>query len=121
MWQAMQLLLSASTTSCAVGDGVGSISGGSDGAGAAAVGVPASRWLVACTFTLCMFLGFGKRRCELAQMEGAEGTARAADHRGTLAGYSLPLLDQLLSISAAAAIVSSRLDSVRAADEIWLW
>ena len=72
-------------------------------AGAAALGVPASRWLVACTFTLCMFLGFGKRRCELAQLGGGE---RAAAHRNTLAGYTAPLLDQFLGISAAAAIVS---------------
>ncbi|HQL55981.1 MAG TPA: UbiA prenyltransferase family protein, partial [Phycisphaerae bacterium] len=34
-------------------------------AGALVVGVTISHWLVLCTFTLCLVLGFGKRRCEL--------------------------------------------------------
>ncbi|HWL93956.1 MAG TPA: UbiA family prenyltransferase, partial [Phycisphaerae bacterium] len=38
-------------------------------AGAQAIQVPVSAWLVVCTFTLCLFLGFGKRRCELAVLE----------------------------------------------------
>ncbi len=72
-------------------------------AGGVVVGVPVSLWLLACTFTLCMFLGFGKRRCEVAQL-GADGDA--ARHRRTLSRYTLPLLDQLLSVSAAICIVT---------------
>ena len=72
-------------------------------AGGVAIGVPVSLWLLACTFTLCMFLGFGKRRCEVAQLGGNEP---AAAHRATLSGYTLPLLDQLLSVSGGVAIVT---------------
>ena len=62
-------------------------------AGAQAIQVPVSAWLVVCTFTLCLFLGFGKRRCELAVLE-AGGTA--AKHRATLSSYSLEILTQFL-------------------------
>jgi len=72
-------------------------------AGGVAIGVPVSLWLLACTFTLCMFLGFGKRRCEVAQLGGNRA---AAAHRATLGGYTLPLLDQLLSVSGGVAIVT---------------
>jgi 4-hydroxybenzoate polyprenyltransferase len=72
-------------------------------AGAAAVEVHVSPWLIACTFTLCMFLGFGKRRCELAQL-GTEDEAGA--HRVTLRRYTPVLLNQLTSVSAGIAIMT---------------
>ncbi len=72
-------------------------------AGAEAVQVPVSPWLIACTFTLCMFLGFGKRRCELATLE-RKADARA--HRATLLRYSPQLLNQLTSVSAGIAIMT---------------
>lgn len=72
-------------------------------AGAAAVDVTASQWLLVCTFTLCLFLGFGKRRCELAAFDDAEEARR---HRPTLAGYTAELLDGLLSVSAGIAVVT---------------
>jgi decaprenyl-phosphate phosphoribosyltransferase len=71
--------------------------------GAAAVDVPVSPWLIACTFTLCMFLGFGKRTCELATL--AEN-AEAGKHRATLRRYSPQLLGQLTSVSAGIAIMT---------------
>ena len=37
-------------------------------AGSLAVGVATSEWLVACVFTLCLFMGFGKRRCEISMI-----------------------------------------------------
>jgi len=73
-------------------------------AGAVAIKVPISPWLIICTFTLCMFLGFGKRRCEIA-LWGGDRLA-ASDHRPVLARYSLELLGHLLSISAAVAVIS---------------
>ena len=37
-------------------------------AGAVVVDVDISHWLVICTFTLCLFMGFSKRRCELSAL-----------------------------------------------------
>jgi 4-hydroxybenzoate polyprenyltransferase len=72
-------------------------------AGAQAIEVEVSAWLVICTFTLCLFLGFGKRRCELAVMQNG---AAAAAHRRTLARYNPALLNQLLSTSGGIAVVT---------------
>lgn len=70
-------------------------------AGAAAVEVPVSAWLMLCTFLLALFLAFGKRRSELIRLGD-----RAEEHRSALAGYSLPVLDQFLVITAACAIMA---------------
>ncbi len=70
-------------------------------AGAVAVEVPISQWLLICTLLLALFLGFAKRRHELVLLgDGAVG------HRRTLAEYSPQLLDQLITIAAAATVVS---------------
>ena len=73
-------------------------------AGAAAVDVYVSPWLLVCTFTLSLFLGFGKRRCELAVFHKAEGDA--LKHRPVLQRYTPELLNQLNSISAGVAVVT---------------
>lgn len=70
-------------------------------AGAAAVEVPVSAWLMLCTMLLALFLAFGKRRSELVRLD--EG---AVAHRSALAGYSVPLLDQLLVITAACTVMA---------------
>lgn len=72
-------------------------------AGAAAVGVETSDWLIACMFTLCMFLGFGKRRCELAMLKN---TQDAGAHRQTLIRYTPDLLNHLITVSAGIAVVT---------------
>lgn len=72
-------------------------------AGALAVGVSVSPWLVVCTFMLCLFLGFGKRRCELAVIGNSEG---AGQHRRTLQHYTTDLLNHLLSSSGGMAIIT---------------
>ncbi len=72
-------------------------------AGAIAVSVYISPWLIVCTFTLCMFLGFGKRRSEIYAMNHSDTAAR---HRATLSQYSADLLNQLLSTSAGMALVT---------------
>jgi 4-hydroxybenzoate polyprenyltransferase len=64
-------------------------------AGAFALQVPASLWLLACTGLLAMFLGFGKRAHELAAGEGA------TRQRSALAGYNLPTLRVALYVLAA--------------------
>ncbi|MGH3117249.1 MAG: UbiA prenyltransferase family protein [Gaiellales bacterium] len=67
-------------------------------AGAEAVDVRISPWLIVCTALLALFLALAKRRGELAVGERAG--------RGVLAGYSFPLVDQLVSIVAACTIVA---------------
>jgi len=64
-------------------------------AGAFALQVPASLWLLACTGLLAMFLGFGKRAHELAAGAGA------TKQRDALAGYDLPTLRVTLYVLAA--------------------
>jgi len=73
-------------------------------AGAQAIDVEVSAWLIICTFNLCLFLGFGKRRCELAVMAGRAGGA--ASHRSTLAFYTPELLTQLLSTTGGIAVLT---------------
>ena len=59
-----------------------------------------SPWLYLVTTLGALYLGFGKRRAELTLL--AKG---AGSHRKVLEGYSLPLLDQYLTIVATATIV----------------
>lgn len=70
-------------------------------AGAVVVNVPISPWLYVCTVLASLFLGLGKRRHELMLL--SEG---AGSHRPILDEYSLPLLDQLIVIVTAAAIMA---------------
>lgn len=72
-------------------------------AGAEAVGVDTSKWLIACVFTLCLFLGFGKRRCEVTMLSDK---ADAGQHRKTLLRYTSGLLDHLITVSAGIAVVT---------------
>ena len=72
-------------------------------AGSLAVGVVTSDWLVACMFTLCLFIGFGKRRCELV-MIGNRGDAE--QHRRTLVCYTPELLNHLITVSAGIAVMT---------------
>ena len=60
-----------------------------------------SPWLYIVTFMLALYLGFGKRRAELASLQGAENTTRPV-----LEGYTIPFLDQLISIISAVIIIS---------------
>ncbi len=70
-------------------------------AGAVAVNVPISPWLLLCTGTLALFLALAKRRGELV-LVGAE----QAPGRPVLAGYSLVLVDQLVTIVAASTVIA---------------
>ena len=72
-------------------------------AGAVAITVAISPWLVMCTFTICLFMGFCKRCNEVVTM-GHNSIAR--EHRQTLEGYTIELLTHLITLSAAVAIVS---------------
>ena len=80
-------------------------------AGAVAVEVRISPWLLVCTGLLALFLALGKRRAELV-LVGAERTPG----RPVLEGYSLALVDQLLAAVAGATIVAYALYTVTARD-----
>src|SRR6185503_11751341 len=73
--------------------------------GAAAIGVPPSSWLIVCGFSLALLLGFGKRRAELLNSEGSHA-------RVTLATYTAPKLDSLMSICGSVSLVSYMLYTV---------
>lgn len=60
-----------------------------------------SPWLLVVTTLLSLYLGFGKRRAELALL--AKG---AGSHRKVLEGYTIPLLDQYITIVSATTIVA---------------
>jgi 4-hydroxybenzoate polyprenyltransferase len=66
-------------------------------AGAAAVDVRISPWLLVCTALLALFLGLAKRRGELVLVSADETPGRPA-----LGGYSLRVLDRLLAAVATA-------------------
>jgi 4-hydroxybenzoate polyprenyltransferase len=71
--------------------------------GAGAVLVEAIRfspWMYVCMLLLALLLGFGKRRQELVELGGNPST------RAILSEYSIPLLDQIISIVTAATLAA---------------
>ena len=62
-------------------------------AGAYAIGVGVSPWLVICTICLSLFLGLTKRRAEIAGLK-----SNAISHRRALEHYSLPMLDKMIAV-----------------------
>jgi 4-hydroxybenzoate polyprenyltransferase len=60
-----------------------------------------SPWLYVVTTLLSLYLGFGKRRAELTLLNDGQNSTRKV-----LEGYSLPLLDQLITIVSSTTIVS---------------
>ena len=69
-------------------------------AGAFVINVRVSEWLLMCTLLLALFLGLAKRRGELAA-QGEKPTTRKI-----LAEYSIPMLDQLITIVASTTIMA---------------
>ncbi len=70
-------------------------------AGATAIQVEISPWLVICTILLALFLVLSKRRQELIMLEGA-----ATQHRAILGEYSSYLLDQMIAVVTASTFMS---------------
>ena len=60
-----------------------------------------SPWLYVVTTLGALYLGFGKRRAELALL-----TDQANAHRRVLDGYTIPLLDQFITIVSATTIIA---------------
>jgi len=70
-------------------------------AGAVAVDVEISHWLLVCTIFLALFIALAKRRHELVLLgDGATG------HRRILGEYSPYLLDQMISVVTATTLVA---------------
>ena len=78
-------------------------------AGTLGVGIMPSYWLLLCGLLVTLFLGFAKRRAELAALEGEGGS-----HRQVLDDYDRTLLDELTGICAGGAIISYSLYTVSA-------
>ncbi len=70
-------------------------------AGAEAVAVPISNWLYLCTLLLSLFLALAKRRAELTLLAD-----EAAQHRRILAEYSIPMVDQLITVVSACTVLA---------------
>lgn len=60
-----------------------------------------SPWLYVVTTLFALFIGFGKRRAELAL-----SAQEAQKHRRALDGYTIPLLDQLITIISGTTIIA---------------
>ncbi len=76
-------------------------------AGAVAIEVVISPWLLVCTAFFALFLGFNKRRGELALLEGKIGGTRKA-----LAQYSPAMLQEFQAITTSGTILSYALYTV---------
>jgi 4-hydroxybenzoate polyprenyltransferase len=60
-----------------------------------------SPWLYVVTTLFALYIGFGKRRAEMTLLEEGAGS-----HRKVLDGYTLPLLDQFITIVSGTTIVA---------------
>lgn len=69
-------------------------------AGAIVVGVFISPWLIICTFALCLFLAFSKRRSEIAQLR-----ENSKSFRKTLTGYTPELLSHMVDVTSGLAVI----------------
>jgi len=80
-------------------------------AGAVAVDVRISPWLLLCTALLALFLALAKRRGELVLVG-----ARETPGRPVLEGYSLELVDQLVTVVASSTVIAYSLYTFTARD-----
>lgn len=78
-------------------------------AGATAIGVKATPWILVVTFFISLVLGFGKRRSEIATLRDD-----AANHRTALAEYSSEFLDTLVIVSVSSTVISYSIYAVEA-------
>lgn len=70
-------------------------------AGTEAIQVYLSPWVVMCTAFLALFMALGKRRNEMKILGNG-----AQNHRSSLEAYTLPLIDQMISVVTASTIVT---------------
>jgi 4-hydroxybenzoate polyprenyltransferase len=70
-------------------------------AGAVAVNVEISHWLLVCTILLALFIALAKRRHEIVLL-----AAGASGHRPILGEYSAYLLDQMIGVVTASTLIA---------------
>jgi decaprenyl-phosphate phosphoribosyltransferase len=75
--------------------------------GAELVGTHPSNWLLLCSSTLALFISLAKRRSELAR-------GMDAAHRPSLGGYSVPYLDQAMTVTAGMILIAYALYCIEA-------
>ncbi len=63
--------------------------------------VALSEWLLLCTFFLALVMSFGKRRSELVLLDSS-----ASSHRAALGDYTVSLLDVIIPLVSACAIIA---------------
>lgn len=71
-------------------------------AGATAITVPISPWLVVCTFTLCLFIALGKRKSEIQNLHPKDSHATRKANRC----YDLSSIEHMLGVSGSMAILT---------------
>lgn len=84
-------------------------------AGAVAIAVQVSPWLLLCTAFLALFLGFNKRRGEILLLDG-----RTSGTRKNLAEYSPAMLQEFQAITTSGTILSYALYTVLGSPTPWL-
>ena len=78
--------------------------------GCALLEVPASNWLLLCSYALALFIALAKRRADV--ISGLD-----ASHRPALQGYNQGFLDQAMGISATMTVVAYAMYSLDAASK----
>jgi 4-hydroxybenzoate polyprenyltransferase len=78
-------------------------------AGTTLVGVRPSEWLIFCTMTVSLFLGFSKRRQELVFSDSNRN-----NQQKILLDYSISFIDQMIAVVTASTIISYGLYTVSA-------
>ena len=77
-------------------------------AGTVMIPVVISPWLYVVTCFLSLFLAFGKRRHELILLQG-----QASSHRKILKEYSIPMLDQMITVVVACTLMAYSLYTIQ--------
>lgn len=85
-------------------------------AGAVAIDVQISPWLLTCTAFLALFLGFNKRRGELMEVEGSD----VGETRKNLRDYNHDTIVEFQAITTSGTIISYALYTVLASPTPWL-
>lgn len=86
-------------------------------AGSAAIDVPSTEWLVACTFLFALYLAFAKRRHELLL---AQDDPKALESRPILGAYTVPFIEQAMLVATALLLMSYGLYTFFGRPDAWM-